>query len=128
MSNNQTKAKLFFSNEIAGAILSSRCSQDASLVQQIKQDAQSAIFSAYNFDVGDVTVNAVENTDNQIALVLPYYGGVKEVSAKAIGEDEAEQISAGGEIFIFCIITAVAATASVAATSTIGATAHHLTK
>lgn len=128
---DKTTHPVFFSNEIAGVFLSERCGKDAELAQRVQQDAKATIFSTYNMDFGDVAVNTVRNTSSQVALVLPYYSGIQEASARSMSEYEIEHTAAGFEFVTLIVtivsLTAATATASVASTS-IGVGVHAATK
>lgn len=106
MSNvEQAKPSLFFATEFAGAVLSNQCSRDASLFEQLQEDAKSTLFSTYNVNVGDIDVTTVQNTDSQVALVLPYYSLVEEISARPINENDIGEIAGGFEIIFSVFVT-----------------------
>ena len=116
---------LFFSTEFAGALLSKQCSLSAQLNKDVSDNIKGTLFSLYNIDLADISVKLVKNSHRQVALVLPYYSLLEDISAGVIKDNDINHIN-GGEIFvsigtaIFVLVSAAGATISSAAAGAIG--------
>ena len=93
------------STELMGAIMLHQL--DSCEIEQLKADAKGYIYARTNVAVGDdVVVNIVVNSDNEVALALPYYDSIEVARANALDDINIGQV-AGGEIIISTIVGAI---------------------
>ncbi len=95
--------KLFPSTEIIGAMA---C--DIMNAEQIKAFAlkpETIIASLAEIDVSNLDITVVENSKNDVNIVLPYYSQIETMQAEMLKDESLNNIS-GGEILISVGITA----------------------
>ena len=96
---SQNKRAIFCSTEVAGALISWQCANNVQLGCAIKSNAKGAILSTYNIDLTHIHVTIVENTDKQIALILPYYSMVETLSSSTLADAEMSDVDGGEVLF-----------------------------
>ena len=92
--------KLLFTPELGGTLLSNDSNSDN--FDSIISNPVEFIKSTYNVDIIS-EIKTVENTDNEINLVLPFYTDLEKLSTSALSENDLDSIS-GGEIFISTVV------------------------
>lgn len=106
MSNSK---QVFASTEIVGDYLLSGLSSNE--INNFKADPQSFILANTNQDFSNVSISVVENSANEINLVLPYYAAFDTSEAQAIRDSALDSVSGGEIVGVVMAIVAGVATA-----------------
>ncbi len=101
---------LYPTNEVLTAIVSNSVKKDD--LQTFTANPKDYLMSVCNVDLqADIKFNVVENSDNEVALTLPYYAANDQISAFELTPEQMQKVT-GGEIlaFIICALSMVGAT------------------
>ncbi len=95
---NNNNHLLFPSTEVVSSFLSYECERNDKFRKSVEADVKSAILAITNIDFRYTAINIVENTESDIALVLPYYTALEKLEATIIPDENLHAV--GGEIMV----------------------------
>lgn len=103
---SEQKLSLAATTELVGSVVLNAL--DSATAAQLRADPKNTIYTKANIEIADsLAVHVVQNTNNDVALILPYYESLEMVSADPISDSDIEGV-AGGEILISIIAAMVA--------------------
>ncbi len=95
---NNNNHLLFPSTEVVSSFLSYECEKNAEFRASVEADVKATILAVTNIDFKYTAINLVENTESDVALVLPYYTALESLEATTIPDENLNAI--GGEIMV----------------------------
>ena len=93
MNNN----KIVASTELAGAIITDKL--NAQQVEAFTKDPEAMIHSHIEHDLSSISFSVVQNKNDEVHLVLPYYSQLDSMNAVVLTDDSLAEIK-GGEVII----------------------------
>ena len=101
--------KLFPTTELAGAIATN--GMDNATLKIFSADPKGEILANTNVDFADIDIKLIENSGNDINLILPYYSEISEIQAIILNDKELKSVSAGEIVFVLTVFFGMIGTA-----------------